>query len=117
MTATRTVRDDQHGTITGYVYGCRCSPCRMARRDYSPTCDPATPETVERVYAALEHEADMDDIVTSSMDRLGELAGVSGMTANWCVHRLADDARVQIVGRVGRGGALEVHLTADAARA
>jgi hypothetical protein len=27
---TREVCDDQHGTRTGYVYGCRCQPCRTA---------------------------------------------------------------------------------------
>ena len=27
---TREVRDDQHGTTTGYAYGCRCQPCRTA---------------------------------------------------------------------------------------
>lgn len=30
----REVRDDQHGTITGYSYGCRCDSCKQARRDY-----------------------------------------------------------------------------------
>lgn len=30
MTTTREVRPDQHGTSTGYQYGCRCAECRAA---------------------------------------------------------------------------------------
>lgn len=27
--------DPQHGTRTGYIYGCRCDKCRQANHDYS----------------------------------------------------------------------------------
>jgi hypothetical protein len=29
----REVREDQHGTPTGYTYGCRCRQCTLANRD------------------------------------------------------------------------------------
>jgi hypothetical protein len=28
------IRQDQHGTTTGYRYGCGCDACRAANRDY-----------------------------------------------------------------------------------
>lgn len=28
------LRPEQHGTTTGYHYGCRCSPCCVAMREY-----------------------------------------------------------------------------------
>lgn len=31
--STRPVRDDQHGTTTGYGYGCRCWSCRKSVAD------------------------------------------------------------------------------------
>lgn len=34
MTSPRPVRDDQHGTNTGYAYGCRCYACCAASRAY-----------------------------------------------------------------------------------
>lgn len=33
-TTTRTVREDQHGTRTGYSYGCRCGDCINAEYVY-----------------------------------------------------------------------------------
>jgi len=32
---SRPVSSDQHGTLTGYSYGCRCDPCRDAKSDYT----------------------------------------------------------------------------------
>ena len=34
MSDQREVREDQHGTQTGYVYGCRCYRCSAASRAY-----------------------------------------------------------------------------------
>ena len=31
----RAVREDQHGTSTGYAYGCRCDTCRGAARAHN----------------------------------------------------------------------------------
>ena len=31
---SREVRDDQHGTRTGYAYGCRCDDCRFANASH-----------------------------------------------------------------------------------
>lgn len=32
--ARREVRADQHGTVTGYSYGCRCDGCAAAKRSW-----------------------------------------------------------------------------------
>jgi hypothetical protein len=32
---TRIVREDQHGMITGYSYGCRCPDCHRASVEYA----------------------------------------------------------------------------------
>lgn len=60
-------------------------------------------ETVERVFAALEREADMDGLVTASGARLGELVGISQVSASSAVRTLIAEGRVQIEGRVGTG--------------
>lgn len=109
MTAIREVREDQHGTVTGYAYGCRCHECRVAKSE-RPVDHEVGEEVRERVYAALEHEADLDGISTASGDRLGELAGVSGVSARAAIKVLAGMGRIRVVGRAGVGGALEVHL-------
>jgi hypothetical protein len=102
---TRTVREDQHGTNTAYTYGCRCNPCceaaRVYRREYEG--DRVSAETVERVYEAIEREADMDGLCTASTYRLAEMVGLSQKTAHHAVHKLAEQKRVQIVGRTDRG--------------
>lgn len=112
VTTRRPVRDDQHGTITGYVYGCRCGACVPAGRQYRRDRGGGrvSAEIADRVFAALEHEADMDGVATASGYRLGELAGVSHASATNALRLLADQGRVKIVGQVGRGGAFEVHL-------
>lgn len=112
MSATRTVREDQHGTNTGYTYGCRCDECREAAREYRREHGSSVgPEAVERVMAALEHEADMDGLVTASGDRLGELADISRAAVGLAIHELAEQGRASVVGRsAGRGRVLVVQI-------
>lgn len=113
----RPVRDHQHGTTTGYSYGCRCEACRDAWRSYQRgyTGPRVGAEALERVYAALEHEADMDGTVTATGERLGELAGISQRSANEAVRHLAETGRIKITGTVGKGSALMVDLIDGAA--
>lgn len=106
--SARTVREDQHGTATGYTYGCRCSDCRSAARLYRKEF--VSDEILSSVFAAIEHEADMDGLTTATGERLGELAGCSRESASVAIHLLAEQGRVEIVGRVGKGGVLEVQL-------
>lgn len=118
MSATkREVRDDQHGTITGYTYGCRCNACRLGKRMYDRENDrneaAVSAEVLEQVLLAVEREADLDGITTATGARLGELVGISAQSANWAVHRLHDDGRLHIASRVGHGGVLEIHTEGD----
>lgn len=112
-TTQREVREDQHGTVTGYAYGCRCGECRTARREWAkahPTTGPkASAEMLDRVYEALEHEADMDGIVTATGARIGELVGISQHHVSVVVHELTQSGRVRIVGTVGVN-VNEIHL-------
>ena len=104
------VRDDQHGTVTGYAYGCRCNDCRGAAREYGKT-PRVSQDAIDLIFAALEREADMDDVSTASNERLGEVAGVSGRTADRAIHALANAGRITILGRsAGVGGALVIRL-------
>lgn len=110
---TREVRADQHGTITGYVYGCRCNACRIARREYAReySHESVSAGIALNVLAALEREADMDGIVTASAKRLGELAGISHHSAAKAVRQLASEGRVEVIGRLDtRGGVLEIRV-------
>lgn len=113
MTAKRTVRADQHGTETGYGYGCRCHDCRVANRVGLHVSD----ETTEKVLAAIEREADLDGLITASQQRLGELASVSQQAASNAVRRLVAEGRVRAQGRrVGARGACLVLELVDGAR-
>lgn len=101
----RPVRADQHGTITGYVYGCRCEPCRKAKREYGAGRNDRRvgPEAIERIFAALLQEADMDGIVTASAIRLGKVAGLSHTTARFAVEQLVEGGRIRSLGTVAQG--------------
>lgn len=69
-----------------------------------------SPETVDAVFAAIAQEADLDGLCTATSERLGEIAGMSHVSANWAVHHLADSGRVRLGERVGRGGVYEIFL-------
>lgn len=111
MTA-RPVRDDQHGTITGYGYGCRCDQCRDARRGYQRASgDHVSADVLDAVYAAIERDADMDGLATSSSHRLAELAGISQPTAAAATRVLDAQGRIKVIGQVGRGGVPMIQLS------
>lgn len=41
----REVRSEQHGTLTGYTYGCRCVECRSCHREYRTRRTSGQPDT------------------------------------------------------------------------
>lgn len=105
----RPVRPEQHGTITGYVYGCRCDPCRAAQRERNRTHPGrASEEALGLVLAALEREADLDGIVTASSYRLAEISGLSNKTAWLAVDQLVAAGRVRRLGTAGGPAATPV---------
>ena len=62
------------------------------------------------VLAAVRREADLDGLSTPTARRVGEVVGVSPITALTAIHRLADAGELKIVGSVGGGGCLAIQL-------
>lgn len=73
-------------------------------------------EVLDVVMAAIEREADLDGLVTSSCRRLSVLTCMSASTVNVATHRLADAGRLTIVeASFHRGEPLVLQLTDDEA--
>lgn len=69
MSTRKVIRPDQHGTQTGYQYGCRDACCREAHKHYRKGLraegrDPQTPRPLERrKLRAHEHDAAVDALL------------------------------------------------------
>lgn len=105
MTTTRTVREDQHGTTTGYSYGCRCNSCRRAvaerNKAYRDQSGHQTSDSLRsRVLDILRREADLDDVAIVSGTEIGQELGISQPQASAAIRELGDDNLVRIEGRV-----------------
>ena len=75
---SRAVRPDQHGTATGYQYGCKCEPCRAAGRAMSKRQrDRAAARSVISGARKLPNRPDADAL-TRAVDKVGTV-GLGGV--------------------------------------
>lgn len=52
MAAQRTIKPEQHGSLTGYTYGCRCGPCKTVQAAYAEAYREKYPDRVRTTAAA-----------------------------------------------------------------
>lgn len=67
-----------------------------------------SPELAERIFAAIERDADLDGIATSSDHFVAAQVGVSHVSVNNAIRQFVAEGRVRLVGRTGRTRVLQL---------